>query len=157
MKGKGKVIEKLNALLSDELAAANQYILHSEMCENWRYGRLHAALRKRAVDEMKHAERLIARILFLEGRPIVDMLGMLKIGADVADIHDKDWAAESKAISDYNAGVKAAQEAEDGGTRDLLESILVEEEAHIDWIEAQRGQIDQMGLENYLGRQTDGE
>jgi len=153
VKGNEKVIEKLNALLSDELAAANQYILHAEMCENWMYGKLHAAIRKRAIAEMKHAEKLIARILFLEGRPRVDAIGAMKIGADVADILDRDWAAESKAISDYNAGVKVAAEADDDGTRDLLESILTEEETHIDWIEAQRSQVDQMGLENYLGHQ----
>lgn len=157
MKGNEKVVEKLNALLADELAAANQYILHAEMCENWKYGRLHASIRKRAIDEMKHAERLVARLLFLEGRPIVNALGPVRIGSDVADIHDKDWAAESKTISDYNACIKVAAEADDGGTRDLLESILVDEEGHIDWIEAQRSQIDQMGLENYLGHQLDKE
>jgi bacterioferritin len=155
MKGNEKVIANLNALLGDELAAANQYILHAEICENWLYGKLHETIKKRAIDEMKHAEKLIARILFLEGRPIVSQLGAISIGSDVLDIHKKDWSSESKAIGDYNAAIKLAQESGDGGTREILESILVDEEAHIDWIEGQREQITQMGTETYLGKQTD--
>jgi bacterioferritin len=155
MKGNEKVIANLNALLGDELAAANQYILHGEICENWFYEKLHQAIKKRAVDEMKHAEKLIARILFLEGRPVVSQLGAIAIGSDVPDIHKKDWSAESKAIGDYNAAIKIAQESGDGGTRELLESILTDEENHLDWIEGQREQITQMGAETYLGKQVD--
>jgi bacterioferritin len=155
MKGDEKVVSALNALLGDELAAANQYILHAEICENWLYGKLHEAIKRRAIDEMKHAEKIIARILFLEGRPIVSQLGAISIGSDVQDIQKKDWSAESKAIGDYNAAIKGAQESGDSGTRELLESILADEEAHIDWIEGQRDQITQMGIETYLGKQIE--
>jgi bacterioferritin len=155
MKGNEKIIARLNALLGDELAAANQYILHAEICENWHYGKLHETSKKRAIDEMKHAEKLIARILFLEGQPSVSQLGAIGIGSDVQDIHKKDWGAESKAVGDYNAAINFAQESGDGGTRELLESILGDEEAHIDWIEGQRDQITQMGIATYLGEQIE--
>lgn len=153
MKGNEKVIDKLNELLSDELAASNQYILHSEMCANWRYQKLHDFIQKRAIDEMKHAEKLISRILFLEGRPILSRLGAIHIGTDIEDIHKKDWAAEKKAIDDYNAAIKTAQDLGDNGTKELLDSVLVDEEDHIDWIEGQRDQIAQMGIATYLGQQ----
>ncbi|MFZ2635303.1 MAG: bacterioferritin [Rectinemataceae bacterium] len=153
MKGNEKVIDTLNALLGDELAAANQYILHAEICENWKYGKLHDAIKMRAIDEMKHAEKLIARILFLEGRPLVTKLGAINIGSDVEAIHKRDWEAEHKAINDYNAGIKIVHEIGDSGTRELLESIIEDEEAHIDWIEGQRDQIAQMGAGIYLGEQ----
>lgn len=153
MKGNEKIVERLNALLSDELAAANQYILHAEICENWLYGKLHDSIKKRAIDEMKHAERLIARILFLEGRPIVSQLGAIAIGIDVEDMNKKDWGAEKKAIDDYNAAIRLAQELGDNGTKEMLDSILSDEEAHIDAIEGQRDQISQMGIATYLGRQ----
>lgn len=153
MKGDEKVIASLNALLGDELAAVNQYILHAEICENWQYGKLHESLMSRATDEMKHAEMLVARILFLEGRPVVSKLGAIGIGSDVADIHKKDWDAEGRAIGAYNAAIRLMVESGDGGTRELVESILADEESHIDWIEGQRDQIEQMGLGIYLGRQ----
>jgi bacterioferritin len=155
MKGNEKIIVNLNALLGDELAATNQYILHAEICENWLYGKLHESIKKRAIDEMKHAEKLIARILFLDGHPIVSQIGGINIGSDVPDMHKKDWSAESKTISDYNTAIKLAQESGDSGTRELLESILADEEAHIDWIEGQQDQITQMGIETYLGKQID--
>jgi bacterioferritin len=153
MKGNEKVIGVLNALLGDELAASNQYVLHAEICENWMYGKLHDSITKRAIDEMKHAEKLIARILFLEGQPIVSRLGAINIGSDVEAIHKKDWEAENKAIADYNAGIKVAQDIGDNGTKELLESILADEEAHIDSIEGQRDQISQMGIAVYLSQQ----
>jgi bacterioferritin len=153
MKGNIRIIEKLNALLSDELGATNQYVLHAEICENWKYGKLHDAITKRAIAEMKHAEKLISRILFLEGQPLVNQLGAIHIGPDVEAIHKNDWESEKKTIDDYNAGIKIAQEIGDSGTRELLESIIVEEEAHIDWIEGQRDQIVQMGVGTYLGVQ----
>lgn len=155
MKGNEKVIDTLNTLLVDELAAANQYILHAEICENWKYGKLHGAIKMRAIDEMKHAEKLIARILFLEGRPVVSKLGVINIGSDVEGIHKKDWEAEHKAIGDYNAAIKFVQEIGDSGTRELLESIIEDEENHIDWIEGQRDQITQMGIGIYLSEQID--
>ncbi len=154
MKGNDKIIEKLNALLADELTAVNQYIVHSEMCANWGYDKLHAVFEKRAIDEMKHAEKHIARILFLEGRPIVSNLNKINIGPDVETQHKSDWAAEEGAIKAYNDAVRLAVELGDNGTRELLENILKDEEDHIDWIEAQLDQIKQMGIQNYLVEQT---
>ena len=155
MKGNKKVIKMLNALLADELTAINQYIVHSEMCANWGYERLHKAMEKRAVDEMKHAEKLIARILFLEGSPVVSNLNKITIGAQVEAQHANDWAAENPAIAAYNDGIRLAVEIGDHGTRDLLEANLVDEESHIDWIEAQLDQIKQMGIQNYLAENAD--
>jgi bacterioferritin len=153
MKGNAKIIAMLNNLLADELTAINQYIVHSEMCANWGYANLHKLIEKRAIDEMKHAEKLIGRILFLEGRPVVSTLNKIAIGAEVPAQHANDHAAEVDAIRNYNAGIKLAAELGDNGTRELLESTLKDEEAHIDWIEAQRDQIRQMGLPNYLVEQ----
>jgi bacterioferritin len=153
MKGNEQIIERLNARLADELTAVNQYMVHAEMCDNWGYERLHEAIQKRAIDEMKHAERLIARIIFLEGRPIVSNLNPIHIGADVEAQHRNDWEAENEAIRMYNEDVRLAVELGDNGTRELLESTLVDEEAHIDWIEAQLDQISQMGIQNYLVEQ----
>jgi bacterioferritin len=153
MKGNDKIIEKLNALLADELTAVNQYIVHSEMCANWGYDKLHTVFEKRAIDEMKHAEKHIARILFLEGRPIVSNLNKINIGPDVETQHKSDWAAEEGAIKAYNDAVRLAVELSDNGTRELLENILKDEEDHIDWIEAQLDQIKQMGVQPYLSEQ----
>ena len=153
MKGNEKVIENMNALLSDELAAANQYILHAEICANWKYGKLHDSIQKRAIDEMKHAEKLIERILFLEGRPVVSKLGAINIGIDVEEIFKKDWAAEKKAIDDYNAAIKTVRDLGDNGTKEILDSILADEESHIDVIEGRRDQIAQMGIAAYLSQQ----
>jgi len=150
MKGNDKIIEKLNALLADELTAVNQYIVHSEMCANWGYDKLHAVFEKRAIDEMKHAEKHIARILFLEGRPIVSNLNKIAIGPDVETQHKNDWAAEEGAIKAYNDAVRLTVELGDNGTREMLEAILKDEEDHIDWIEAQLDQIKQMGVQAYL-------
>ena len=154
MKGNDKIIEKLNALLADELTAVNQYIVHSEMCANWMYEHLHDAIEKRAIDEMKHAERLIARILFLDGMPIVSNLNQLNIGAEVEAQLKNDWAAEADAVKVYNEGIRLAVEVGDNGTRELYESILKDEEVHIDWLEAQLEQIQQMGIQNYLAEQA---
>ena len=155
MQGNQKVIETLNTLLADELAAINQYMVHSEMCDDWGYGRLHEAIEKRAIDEMRHAEKLIARILFLDGRPIVTNLAEIKIGADVEAQHKNDLAAELGAVKAYNDGIQLTVEVGDNGTRELLESILKDEEDHIDWLEAQLDQIEQMGIQNYLVEQID--
>ncbi|HZV82069.1 MAG TPA: bacterioferritin [Geobacteraceae bacterium] len=155
MKGNEKVIEQLNMRLSEELTAINQYFVHAEMCENWGYERLHAMIRKRSIDEMKHAEKLIARILFLEGKPIVSKLNKVHIGAAVEKMHLFDHEAEVDAIRGYNESIRLCVEAGDNGTRELLESILREEEDHIDLIEAQLDQIKQMGAQNYLVEQID--
>ncbi len=153
MKGNEKIIEHLNARLAEELTAINQYMVHAEMCDNWQYERLHKAIEKRAIDEMKHAEKLIARILFLEGRPVVSNLNKMFIGAEVPLMHQNDRGAEEGAIKGYNESVRFAVEVGDNGTREIFESILKDEEAHIDWIEAQIDQIKQMGPQNYLVEQ----
>ena len=153
MNGNPKIIETLNGLLSDELTAINQYIVHSEMCSNWGYEKLHKADEKRAIDEMKHAEKLIARILFLEGIPVVSHLKKIAIGSDVAAQHNNDINSEVEAITMYNNGIKLSVEVGDSGTRELLESILKDEEVHLDWLEAQISQISQMGIQNYLADQ----
>ena len=153
MKGDERIIEKLNYLLADELTAINQYMVHSEMCANWGYQRLHKADEARAIQEMRHAEKLIARIIFLEGMPIVSNLNKLHIGADVGTQHRNDRSAEENAIGAYNEGIRVAVEVGDNGSRELLESILKDEEAHIDWLEAQLDQIEQLGIQNYLAEQ----
>jgi bacterioferritin len=153
MKAKPKIIEKLNALLADELTAINQYIVHSEMCANWGYERLHEAIEKRAITEMKHAEKLIERILFLDGIPIVSKLNKIEIGSDVKAQFENDLDAERMAVQAYNEGIQLAVESGDNGTRALLESILTDEEDHVDWLEAQLAQIEQIGIENYLTEQ----
>jgi bacterioferritin len=155
MQGNAKVIETLNALLADELGAINQYMVHSEMCDDWGYGRLHEAIEKRAIDEMRHAEKLIGRILFLDGKPIVSQLSPIAIGADVEAQLRNDLAAELGAVTAYNDGIRLAVEVGDNGTRELLEEILADEEDHIDWLEAQLAQIEQMGIQNYLVEQID--
>lgn len=155
MQGNAKIIEQLNARLADELTAINQYMVHAEMCDDWGYKRLHEAIEKRAITEMKHAEKLIARILFLEGRPTVSKLNKINIGAEVEKMHKNDWQAEEKAINDYNADIRLAVEVSDNGTRELLQSILQGEEEHIDWLETQLGQIKQMGIQIYLTEQTE--
>jgi bacterioferritin len=153
MKGNERVIEQLNIRLAEELTATNQYMVHSEMCENWGYDKLHATIRDRAITEMKHAEKLIERILFLEGRPIVSRLDPIHIGSDVPKMHQFDHALEETAIRGYNESIKIAVELGDNGTRDLLQAILEQEEEHIDDLEAQLDQIAQMGVQIYLAGQ----
>jgi bacterioferritin len=154
MKGNDKIIAALNDFLSDELTAINQYIVHSEMCANWGYEKLHAAAEKRAIEEMKHAEKLIARILFLEGIPVVSNLKKMNIGATVDAQLKNDWEAEAGAIKAYNDGIKLCLELGDNGSRELIDSNLTDEENHLDWLESQLDQIKQMGLQNYLLGQT---
>lgn len=153
MKGNERVIDRLNNLLEDELTAINQYMVHAEMCDNWKYERLHKAAEKRAFDEMKHAEKIIARILFLEGRPIVSNLKKMSIGADIAKQLRNDLSSELDAQKTYNDAIRLMVELGDNGTKELLESILKDEESHIDWLEAQLDQIEQAGIQNYLMEQ----
>jgi bacterioferritin len=155
MKGNEKVLDALNFLLADELTAISQYMVHAEMAANWNYKELAEVIEKRAIDEMKHAERHIGRILFLEGTPVVSQLNPMHIGADVEKALQNDHAAEDGAIKEYNKAITLAVELNDNGTREMLGSILKDEEAHIDWIEAQMDQIAQMGIQNYLLRQAD--
>jgi bacterioferritin len=154
MKGNPKMIAKLNELLAEELTAINQYMVHSEMCDNWGYEKLHKAIEKTAIDEMKHAEKLIGRILFLEGAPTVSKLNRINIGKTAQGILQNDLAAEGDAVPSYNAAIALATELKDSGSRELLEHILQDEERHIDWLEAQRDQVAQMGIENYLAMQV---
>jgi bacterioferritin len=155
MNGNPKMITKLNELLAEELTAINQYMVHSEMCDNWGYEKLHKAIEKTSIDEMKHAEKLIARILFLDGQPTVSKLNPMNIGKAVEAILQNDLAAEAGAVLSYNAGIALATELKDSGSRELLEHILQDEERHTDWLEAQRDQVAQMGIENYLAMQVE--
>jgi len=150
MKGNEQILKQLNARLADELTAINQYMVHAEMCNNWGYKKLEDAIEKRAIQEMKHAEKLIARILYLEGVPIVSNLNKIYIGADVEQQLKYDWQAEADAIKAYNEDIKLAADLGDNGTKDLVESLLKDEEEHIDWIEAQLDQIKHMGISTYL-------
>ena len=154
MKGQQEIIDKLNELLAEELTAINQYFLHAEMCGDWGYEKLHERIEQRSVQEMKHAERLMERILFLEGRPIVSELNKITIGDTVQKMLNNDWQAEKDAIVMYNEAVALATKLNDNGSKVLIESILTDEEDHIDWIEEQLDQIEQMGYERYLNRQV---
>jgi bacterioferritin len=154
MRGHDTIIATLNKLLAEELTAINQYMVHSEMCDAWGYARLHKAIEKTAIDEMKHAEKLIGRILFLEGLPTVSTLNPMHIGKDVKAMIVADMEGEAEAIKAYNAGIKQAMELGDAGTAELLKGILKDEEVHLDWREAQRDQMDQAGLSAYLMMQV---
>lgn len=156
MKGNEKLLVILNQRLADELTAINQYMVHSEMCNNWGYGILHKEIEKQAMDEMHHAEWLIERIIFLEGAPVVSKLNPIKIGKTVLDIVTNDQDAELLGLLAYNSAIKTAHEVNDEGSVDLLTKILKMEEGHVDWAEKQRAQIDQLGLENYLTNKSEG-
>ena len=156
MKGNEKVITTLNQLLADELTAINQYMVHSEMCENWGYKKLHEGIRKQAMDEMHHAEWLIERIIFFEGVPIVSKLNPIKIGKTVSEMIKNDNNDELGAVRSYNEAIKLARSIEDQGTVELLSKILKMEEGHVDWAEIQRAQIEKMGMENYLVNHAEG-
>ena len=150
MKGKPEIIEKLNFLLADELTAVNQYFVHAEECGDWGFEVLHETIEKRSIGEMKHAEKLISRILFLEGTPTVDKLNKMHIADSVPGMLENDRKAEVEAIKNYNEAIKLASELLDNGTKELLDGILKDEEFHLDYIEEQLDQIEQMGLEHYL-------
>jgi len=150
MKGNDKLVAALNSLLADELTAINQYMVHSEMNDNWGYEKLHEHFEKRAIDEMKHAEKLIARMLFLEGRPTVSELRKITIGADLPKQLASDHAAEIDAIKAYNEAIRLAGEVADFATREVLEGILKDEDGHVDEIEELQDQIQHMGLAIFL-------
>ncbi len=153
MKGNPKLIETLNSLLTDELTAINQYIVHAEMCEDWGYTKLHESFEKRAIVEMKHAEKLIGRILFLEGTPIVTKLNKIHIGDNVPKQLENDHKAEEEAIAAHNEAIILAGEVKDYATRTLLQEILQDEDSHVDELEEYLDQIDQMGLPTFLSTQ----
>ena len=153
MKGNPQVLKFLNEALKAELTAINQYFLHSSMCKNWGYERLAKKQREESIGEMKHAEALLARILFLEGTPNMTDLYPIKIGKDVKQQMESDLALEMHAVPQLNAGIKKATEVGDNASRELFEEILVDEEEHVDYLEAQLGMITEMGLELYLSQQ----
>jgi bacterioferritin len=153
MKGNAKVLKELNHALQEELTAINQYFLHAEMCENWGYNKLSDYIKKQSIDEMKHAEVLIERILFLDGTPSMQPLD-LKIGGNVQQMLESDLGLEVSAVKQYNAAVQVATEETDNGSRDLLVTLLKDEEEHVDWLEAQLHQIKEVGYERYLSMQT---
>jgi bacterioferritin len=154
MKGNKKLLTVLDQLLADELTVINQYMVHSEMCENWGYNKLHMDIRKHAMDEMRHAEWLIERMIFFEGTPTVSKLNPIKIGKTVTEMINNDDKYELDAVRSYNEAIKLAREVDDQGTVDLLTRILKIEEGHVDWADIQRAQIEQMGLEDYLVNQV---
>ena len=153
MKGDNKVIGTLNALLARELTVVSQYMVHAEICDNWGYAKLHEAIQGRAKVEMKHAEMLIGRIIFLEGIPVVSELEKMHIGADIPQMFANDHEAEIDASRRYNAGILLCGNAKDYATREILEHILNEEDGHIDSIEAVQDQIKQMGIQMFLSMQ----
>ncbi len=148
-----KIVALLNDVLTAELTAINQYFVHSEMCELWGYKKLHGAVRKHAIDEMKHAEELIERILFLEGVPNVQRLGKINIGETVPEQLASDLRLEMEAVARLNDGIKACHDAGDSGSHQLLEELLTSEEEHVRWLEAQHKQIQQVGEQAYLAEQ----
>jgi len=156
MRGNEKIIGLLNEVLKAELTAINQYFLHAEMCENWGYKKLGGYAKKEAIDEMKHAEVLMERILFLEGMPNMSELFPLRIGQNVKEQLENDLALELEAVPRLNRAIAASVEAGDNGSRELFEKILTDEEHHVDWLEAQIGIIKEIGLDNYLAQQIHG-
>jgi len=155
MRGNEKVIALLNDALKAELTAISQYILHAEMHENWGYGRLAKQIKKNSIDEMKHAEELIERILFLEGMPKMSELLPLRVGATVEAQLKNDLAAELEAVAMYNAAANACSAAGDNGSKELFDKLLEDEEGHADWQETQLGLIEQLGLQNFLAQQLE--
>jgi bacterioferritin len=153
MKGDKKIIEVLNDVLTAELTAINQYFVHGEMCENWGFERLQQVIRKHSIGEMKHAEEVIERVLFLEGIPNMQRLGKINIGESVPEMLRLDHGLEMDAVARLNKHIETCNELDDNNTRHLLEEILEDEEEHIDWIESQLSLIDQVGVQNYLAAQ----
>lgn len=156
MKGNPKLIEMLNEILTGELTSINQYFAHAKMCEHWGYHHLYEKIQKESIDEMKHAEELIERILYLDGLPNLQRLGKVKLGESVPEMLKLDFALEKEAVERLNRGIVLAVELGDNGTRRMLESILRSEEDHIEWLEAQLALLEQVGESNYLAQQIRG-
>ena len=156
MKGHPQVIEQLNTALREELTAINQYFLHAEMCHNWGYHRLGDYIKKQSIDEMKHAEKLMERLLFLDATPSMELLA-LTIGNTVRAQLENDLKLETNAMAMYNKAVQVSRDAGDNTSRELFAKLLADEEDHVDWIEAQLHQIRERGYERYLSMQTSGE
>ena len=155
MRGNAQVIAQLNLALKEELTAINQYFLHAEMCHNWGYHGLGDFIRKQSIDEMKHAEKLIERILFLDATPTMEYME-LKVGQNVKGQLEADLQLETNAVAMYNKSVQISREAGDDQSRELFSTLLKDEEEHVDWLEAQLHQIKEMGYERYLSNQTVG-
>ena len=153
MKGSQKVIDMLNEALKEELTAISQYFLHSEMCENWHYDKLGSYIKKQSIDEMKHAEELIERILFLDGIPNMTELMHLTVGKNVRAQLESDLQLETAAVAMYNRAAELARAESDNASRELFERLLKDEEEHVDWLEAQMHQIEEIGYERYLSQQ----
>ena len=153
MRGNEQVIALLNQALKEELTAINQYFIHAEMCENWGYGKLGGFIKKQSIDEMKHAEALVERILFLDGVPRMAEPMSLNVGQNVKAQLENDLKLEIGAVAMYNESAKKAAEAGDNGSRELFIGLLKDEEGHVDWLETQLSRIQEMGLENYLAQQ----
>jgi bacterioferritin len=153
MKGNPKVLQELNKALREELTAINQYFVHAEMCENWGYHKLSGYIKKQSLGEMKHAEALLERILFLEGAPAMEPM-KLTLGDSVKQMIEHDLKLELSAVQQYNQAIHVATEHADNGSRDLLVVLLKDEEEHADWLEAQLHQIEEMGYERYLTMQV---
>ena len=153
MQGDPEIIAALNEVLTAELTAINQYFVHAKMCENWGYKKLASFTRHEAIDEMKHADRVIERILYLEGVPNMQRLFPVRIGETVPEQLELDLSVEIEAVDRLNKGIVLCREKADNGSRDLMEEILVDEEEHLDWLEAQLGIVKEIGKENYLAEQ----
>lgn len=156
MKGNEQVIQVLNDVLCAELTGINQYFIHAMMCGNWHYRRLAEHVRKESVEEMQHAQQVIERILYLEGLPNMQKYMKINVGQNVPEQFEFDLQLEYAAVERLNKGVELARAAGDNGTRALLEKILVDEEEHVDWLEAQLQQLKEIGLQNYLAQQIEG-
>jgi bacterioferritin len=153
MQGNSQVLDSLNALLMGELTAINQYFLHARMCASWGYERIGKVMYHESIDEMKHAQKLIDRILFLEGLPNLQKLGALNIGQNVPEALKADLGLEAHAVPLFKKGIELCSATSDHGSRELLEEILVDEERHVDWLESQLHLIKEIGTENYLAQQ----
>jgi bacterioferritin len=153
MRGDDDILELLNDVLTGELTAINQYFVHAKMCDNWGYKRLAEKVRDESIDEMKHAEELVERVLYLEGIPNLQRLGTLRVGETVAEQFESDLAVEKAALERLRNGIVLCWEKGDHGSRELLESILTDEEDHVDWLETQQETINQIGIEHYLAQQ----
>ena len=156
MKGSEPVIQVLNDVLCAELTGINQYFIHAMMCKNWHYKKLAEHSRKESLEEMEHAQKVIERILYLEGVPNMQKYMRINVGQTVPDQHEFDLEVEKQAVARLNAGVELCRSTGDNGTRVLLEKILVDEEEHVDWLEANLGLIKELGLAHYLAQQIDG-
>ena len=156
MRGNAAVVDQLNMALREELTAINQYFLHAEMCHNWGYHRLGDYIKKQAIDEMKHAEEVIERLLFLDATPTIDPM-QLSVGQNVKQQLEADLKLEENAIAMYNKAIGISRDAGDDQSRELFSRLLKDEERHVDWLEAQLHQVKEIGYERYLSNQTEGQ